>query len=198
MKRLSITAAGTVFAAIGVLGIAAISPGAAFGEIRVYTTSLSGPAENPPNDSTATGFVRVTYDDVAHTLQIESNFTGLTTPTTAAHIHGLVAPPGNAGVAVPAGASLPGFPLGVTSGGSDVLLDLTDASSYRPAFINTFGGGTIPGAEAALIDGLENGTTYFNIHTTNFPAGEIRGFIPEPASLPLLAAGFLLGLRRRG
>jgi hypothetical protein len=198
MKRCGKSKPKLTFVALGIVGVALFAVQSVSAEIRIYTTSLSGPNENPPNDSPATGFVRVTYDDIAHTLRIESNFTGLTSPTTAAHIHGLVAPPGNAGVAVPAGASLPGFPLGVTSGGSDVTLDLTDASSYRPAFITNFGGGTIPGAEAALIGGLEGGTTYFNIHTSNFPAGEIRGFIPEPASLSLLAIGLVLAGRRRG
>lgn len=183
--------------AVGALAVTCAS-GAAIADVHVYTTSLNGANENPSTGSSATGFCRVTYDDIAHTLRIESNFTGLSANTTAAHIHGLVAPPGNVGVAVPSGASLPGFPLGVTSGGSDTLLDLTDTASYRPSFITTFGGGTVPGAEAALIGGLENGTTYFNIHTSNFPSGEIRGWIPEPSSLLLLTAGAAFAMRRRG
>ena len=39
---------------------------------------------------------------------------------------------------------------------------------------------------------IEAGQTYFNIHTVNFPMGEIRGqitVIPEPAALTLLALG---------
>lgn len=171
---------------------------AASADIRVYTTSLSGLNENPSNGSPGTGFVRVTYDDALHTLRIESNFSGLVSPTTAAHIHGLATPPANVGVAIPGGASFAGFPLGVTSGGSDETLDLTLASSYRTAFITNFGGGTVPGAEAALIGGLESGRTYFNIHTSAFPAGEIRGWIPEPSSALLLTAGVALVLRRRG
>jgi hypothetical protein len=43
-------------------------------------------------------------------------------------------------------------------------------------------GGTIPLAEAALIAGIQNGTTYLNIHTVNFSGGEIRGELePVPA-----------------
>ncbi|MBL8878147.1 MAG: CHRD domain-containing protein [Phycisphaerales bacterium] len=172
--------------------------GVASADIHVYTTSLNGANENPSNGSPGTGFVRVTYDDALHTLRVESNFTGLIHPTTAAHIHGLATPPANVGVAIPGGPSFADFPLGVTSGGSDDTLDLTLASSYRAAFITNFGGGTVAGAEAALIGGLETGRTYFNIHTSGFPAGEIRGWIPEPSSALLLTAGIALALRRRG
>jgi hypothetical protein len=50
-----------------------------------------------------------------------------------------------------------------------------------------FAGG-LPQAEAALTTGIQNGMIYFNIHTTNFPMGEIRGqVVPGPivgAGLP--------------
>jgi hypothetical protein len=70
-------------------------------------------------------------------------------------------------------------------------LDLTSAASYNPAFVTSAfnPSGTIAGAEAALIKGIVNGETYLNIHTTNFPAGEIRNFlvaVPAPAQLSLL------------
>ena len=52
------------------------------------------------------------------------------------------------------------------------------------------------GAEAALLTGLDEGRAYFNIHTSEFGSGEIRGFlqtVPEPTTVALLGAG-LLGL----
>jgi hypothetical protein len=108
-----------------------------------------------------------------------------------AHIHcclaSLFAAGTNVGVATTVPA-FPGFPLGVTSGTYDHVLDLTSASSYNPAFV-TMQGGTVVAAEAALINGIETGKTYLNIHTTNFPGGEIRGFLvasPTPAQLSLL------------
>lgn len=53
---------------------------------------------------------------------------------------------------------------------------MTDASSYNPAFVAAHGG-TVPGAEAALLTGLLAGQAYLNIHTTMFPGGEIRGVL---------------------
>ena len=52
--------------------------------------------------------------------------------------------------------------------------------------------------EAALAAGLNAGQAYLNIHTSNFPGGEIRGFLtPEPTTTLLLGAGLVaLGVAR--
>jgi CHRD domain-containing protein/PEP-CTERM motif-containing protein len=124
------------------------------------------------------------------TLRIEADFSALIGTTTAAHIHATTLTPltGTAGVATQT-PSFEGFPLGVTSGIYDHTFDLTLASTYNPAFI-TANGGTISGASNALIFALEQGKAYFNIHTTYYPGGEIRGFlVPEPATVALLVMG---------
>lgn len=166
----------------------------------VYTALLTGPAENPPNASPGSGFVRVTVDFDLITMRIESSFSGLTGTTTASHIHCCIDAPGNVGVAVVT-PSLPGFPLGVTAGVYDQSFDMTLASSYAASFITNFGGGTVAGAFNALVAGFDNGRAYFNIHSSSFPGGEIRGFlapVPEPGSAALLLGGLgLLGLAAR-
>jgi hypothetical protein len=166
-----------------------------------FVANLSSANEIPTNPSTATGFASVVLDPTAQTLQVNATFSGLTTNDVAAHIHCCEPLGTNAGVATTVPA-FPGFPLQVTSGTYvSQVFDLTQSLIYNPAFV-LLQGGTIAGAEAALINGIENGQTYFNIHTTMNPGGEIRGqlfAVPEPASLVLLGSAILgfCAIRRR-
>jgi hypothetical protein len=166
-----------------------------------FITTLTGAQEVPPTGSAGIGSALVTLDTVTNLLTVNVSFAGLGSPTIASHIHCCALPGVNAMVAT-AVPTFPGFPLGVTTGTYLMTFDLTLASTYNPAFI-TAHGGTVAGAQAAFIAGLTSGQTYLNIHTVQFPGGEIRGqlqAVPEPATLLLLTTGIIGGagaLRKR-
>ena len=165
----------------------------------VFTGTLTGSQEVPPTGSAGIGSALVTLDTVTNLLTVNVSFAGLGSPTIASHIH-CCAPPGTTAMVATAVPTFPGFPLGVTTGTYLMTFDLTAASTYNPAFI-TAHGGTVAGAMAAFIAGLQSGQAYLNIHTNQFTGGEIRGqlqAVPEPASMLLLTTGVIgAALHRR-
>ena len=114
--------------------------------ITVYNMNLNGTLEVPSNTSGAIGTVMVTLDQATRGILIDGTFSGLTSPVTAAHIHG-PAPAGmNAAIIIP--------------------LTITGTTS-----------GTVTGTatmDQAQMDMMLSGQTYVNIHSSNYPAGEIR------------------------
>ncbi len=156
----------------------------AFGLVQLQATTitfnvtLSGDQSVPPTGSPGTGSAIVMIDDVANTVWVDMTYSGLGAPTTNAHIHCCVLPGNNAGVAIPFMPA--GFVTGATSG----------------TFTATF-----TGVAPSIIAGLENFMGYINVHTEEFPNGEIRGnMTPEPGSIALLGLGLAalaMKLRRR-
>jgi hypothetical protein len=184
---------------------ASLAAAPAGASILVFNVDLAGSNEFPPNASPGTGSGTVTIDNVAHTATYDFAFQDLVGTTTMAHVHAPTAVPftGNIGVATEL-PSFTGFPLGVHAGSYNHTFDLTQASSWNPAFV-TANGGTPAGAEAAFIDAAVQGRAYLNIHTTEVQAGEIRSFlayVPEPQAWALMILGFgmtgaLMRARRR-
>jgi CHRD domain len=169
-----------------------------------FTAVLTGASESPGNSSLGTGTAAIGFDLDAHTLTVHVDFRGLSGVTTASHIHCCTATPrvANSGVATET-PFFDSFPIGVTAGFYDHVFDMTLASSFGAGFLAA-NGGNLALAEQALFNGSVQGRSYLNVHSSAFPAGEIRGFlqatsaIPLPSSLLLLGIGFggLMSLKR--
>ncbi|MEX2316196.1 MAG: CHRD domain-containing protein [Pirellulales bacterium] len=171
----------------------------------VLGPGMDGPSE--PTNSPGTGYGTALYDNVARTLTLDCDFSGLGTDvgtgTSASHIHAATTLPfqGTAGVATTT-PSFVGFPLNVFAGTFHSVLDLTQASSWNPSYV-TNNGGTTATAEATFAAAMASGRAYWNIHSQRNGGGEIRGFfqlVPEPATaaMALLAVlGLAGGFARR-
>ena len=142
-------------------------------------TTMNGASEVPPNGSAATGSFTATWDDVADFLSYHLVVNNLGSGATLAHVHG---PAGIGQVASPI------IDLIVLPGQTSFVYDGIAVPS--PANAATF--------ESLLQSGTIN--AYVNVHSTNFPAGEIRGqlaVVPEPATLLVLGPAAFLALRRK-
>jgi hypothetical protein len=114
-------------------------------ETVAYTAELSGKSEVPPNDSAGSGSVEASFDTDSKMLTWTITYSNLTGDATAAHFHGPAAAGANAGPVVPIEGSL--------------------ASPIE-------GSATLTDAQA---DDLDAGMWYFNVHTAQYPDGELRG-----------------------
>jgi hypothetical protein len=149
----------------------------------IITKALLPTNEVPPNPgSTASGSATLTYSTALNQLGVSLTFSGLAAPASAAHIHfGLL---GTKGPVVFPFSPFPETTIGTFS------TTLTTASAFNPDAadgINTF---------ADMINAIQAGHAYVNIHNAIYPGGEIRGFttaVPEPTSLALTGTG-LAGL----
>jgi hypothetical protein len=157
--------------------LAAITAAPARAHHLRFTSDLRGTTESPANNSPGTAHVVVTLDLDLGTLEVDASFTGLQGAVTAASIHAptLAAGTGSAGPATPV-PTFPEFPSGVLSGSYEHEFDMAQASTYNSTFIAATGG-TISTAENALIFALEDGKAYFEINTSAYSNGEIRGFL---------------------
>jgi hypothetical protein len=117
---------------------------------------LTGAQENPPVTTTATGQGTAIISADGSTIWYIVSYSGLSGTANAAHIH-TGATGTNGGVILP-----------LTVGPSPMVGTLTAANFSASGSVTTF---------AQAVAAIKAGTTYFNIHTSANPGGEIRGQI---------------------
>jgi predicted lipoprotein with Yx(FWY)xxD motif len=124
---------------------------------------LNGAQENPPVATAASGKGLAVISADASTITYLVTYSGLSGTVNAAHIHtGAVG--ANGGVILP-----------LTASASPMTGTLTSADFSASGSVTTF-----PQAVAAI----RAGTTYFNLHTSANPGGEIRGQIGVTVAPP--------------
>lgn len=126
--------------------------------------------------STGTGTLELNLDTKSQTLAYTLTYAGLSSAVTQAHIHfGKARVAG--GIMVFFCSNLANPPAGTPAcpaNGGTVSGTITAASVIGPTAQNVN-----PGDFSALTEAITSRTAYGNIHTTKFPAGEIRGQIHQ-------------------
>lgn len=166
--------------AIAAVALFTLAP-AASAQTSIFQAFLLGANEVPPTGSNGFGISVLVYNFNSNSFEISTGFIGLSAAPVGGHIH-----------------------LGEAGTNGPVIFNFT---SFLPA---TSSGSTDPtNGTLSAADELElyAGNLYVNLHTAQYPAGEIRGqllfagggmpgpgtVVPEPSTLILLTSG-LAGL----
>jgi hypothetical protein len=129
-------------------------------QVLELRATINQAQENPPTGAPGTGTAIMLYDVAANKFDLMVSITGMTNAATASHIH--EAPAGTNGGVV---TNLGGEAVYTRSGN-------TLTATFRDV---THGGDKLR---------LIQGGAYFNIHSAQFPGGEVRGqLIPRPKRL---------------
>ena len=122
----------------------------------LYVTNLSPQGESI---SSGVGSANLRLNPEKTRAVLHFSYSGLTSPRTAYHIHAATD----------------------STGAGPIVFDLDDVDRFHPELKTADGGyiwnivGVGTQTAAQIVIALEQGYTYFNVHTVNYPNGEIRG-----------------------
>jgi uncharacterized protein (DUF1800 family) len=124
-----------------------VPPAPLNGESTLYTTTMS-PQGGAISSGYGAGSLQLSADESQAILRF--SYANLSTPVTAAHIHS-------------------------DAHGGAIIFDIDDATPTADgSYIwEIMGAGALSAAD--VIQVIKSGQAYINVHTTNYPAGEIRG-----------------------
>jgi CHRD domain len=134
--------------------------------ISNYDFFLTAAQVVPATTSTANGRIEGTYDRKSKFYNYKITWSGLSSAVTAIHIHGVA---DRGFVALPL-APVAAYPNGIVS----------NITGFSTATSGTYSGSLFIDKTVIKEADLLNGKFYVDIHTTNFPNGEIRGQILFP------------------
>jgi hypothetical protein len=153
-----------------IAALASLTMASAQATLFNFTLDLNGLNEVPTTPSPGIGIGTATWDSDTSVLTMSGTFTGLLAPTSAAHIH-----------------------TGVAGANGPVLVGIT-FSNFATSGTFSYSGTAVD--TAGEINALFAGGLYVNIHTLEFPGGEIRGQltpVPEPETYAMIAGAGLVG-----
>jgi len=159
-----------------VLGIVAAA--VATGGGRNINERLSGYQETPlPLSTTGSGKFNAHISRFQDRIEYKLSYRELEAPITQAHIHFGHEKGAAGGISVFLCTNLGNGPAGTQACPAQPA---TISGTIRPAdVIGPTGQGIEAGAYQELLDAIDAGVTYVNVHTTKYPGGEIRAQIDD-------------------
>jgi hypothetical protein len=168
---------GSLLAVTFLLNVSSANAQNATGGPSRFDAKLNSFKTSPSLFTNGTGTTQVRIDYEAQSVSYELSYSGLSSPVTQAHIHFaqsgvngniIVYLCDNTGLA-PKGT--PACPDSGTVTGTVTAADGNPPNNPLPVTAQ----GIQPGDFAALVAAIKQNAGYINVHTTIYPAGEIRG-----------------------
>jgi hypothetical protein len=167
MRLIKLTAFGSLILA-GLVMLSSCEREAEEKKTYLYAKSgivMSSAQETPAVNSSALGSLDVSYSKETKLLNYKVTWTGLSDSVSAMHIHGLAPISYAAGVV-----------QNIVAASNSIYPQKTSGKFTYPK-TGTLSGTMLVDGNVVKEEDLLNGMYYVNIHTSVFPAGEIRGQI---------------------